>query len=104
MSEARPRFPVGLTIATAIAFAILIGLGVWQLQRLKWKEALLAHVAELEMSKAQALEFPLAALARGADVEYTRVSIVCPGIASVGIGMNYVANQVTYTTVVRRGL
>ncbi len=79
---ARGGVPVGMTIATAIAFAILIGLGVWQLQRLKWKAALLAHVAQLEMAKAQALEFPLASLARGADVEFTRVSIVCPGIAS----------------------
>src|SRR4051812_49722726 len=42
-------FPVGLTIAAAIAFAILVSLGVWQLYRLKWKEGLLAHVAQLEM-------------------------------------------------------
>ena len=27
-------FPIGLTIATAIAFAILVGLGTWQVQRL----------------------------------------------------------------------
>jgi len=82
MSEAARRVPVGLTVATTIALAILIALGVWQLQRLKWKEALLAHVFELQHAKAQALEYPLAELARGKDVEFTRVSVVCPGLAS----------------------
>jgi surfeit locus 1 family protein len=75
-------FPVGLTAAAAIAFAILVALGVWQLYRLKWKEGLLAHVAQLEMSRAQALEYPLEALARGRDVEFTRVSVVCAGLAN----------------------
>jgi len=45
-----PRLP-GLRLR-----ALLIGLGVWQLQRLKWKEALLAHVVELQAAKPQALE------------------------------------------------
>ncbi len=34
----------GVTIATVIATAILVGLGVWQLQRLQWKLALIAEV------------------------------------------------------------
>jgi surfeit locus 1 family protein len=34
----------GLTIATVIAVAILVGLGVWQLQRLQWKLALIATI------------------------------------------------------------
>ena len=34
----------GLTIACAIAFALLCGLGVWQLERLQWKLALIARV------------------------------------------------------------
>jgi surfeit locus 1 family protein len=75
-------FPVGLTVAAAIAFAILIGLGVWQLQRLTWKKALLAHVAKLEMARPQSLEYTLGQLARGHDVEFTRVSVVCPGLAT----------------------
>ena len=32
----------GFTVACAILFAILCGLGVWQLQRLHWKLALIA--------------------------------------------------------------
>jgi surfeit locus 1 family protein len=34
----------GLTIACVILFAILCGLGVWQLERLQWKLALIARV------------------------------------------------------------
>jgi surfeit locus 1 family protein len=34
----------GMTIAFAILFAILCGLGVWQLERLQWKLALIAQV------------------------------------------------------------
>lgn len=35
---------LGVGIAALIAFAILIALGVWQLQRLAWKEALVAKI------------------------------------------------------------
>jgi surfeit locus 1 family protein len=34
----------GATVAVTILFALLIGLGVWQLQRLQWKEGLLAAI------------------------------------------------------------
>ena len=34
----------GMTFACAILFAILCGLGVWQLERLQWKLALFARV------------------------------------------------------------
>ncbi|MFI4965716.1 MAG: SURF1 family protein [Caulobacterales bacterium] len=74
-------FPVGLTIAAAIAFAILIGLGVWQLQRLKWKEGLLAHIAAAEAAPARPIEPVLDALANGHDVDFTRVRVTCRGLA-----------------------
>ncbi|WP_237154564.1 SURF1 family protein [Oryzibacter oryziterrae] len=35
---------VRLTVAAAIAFLILVGLGTWQVQRLHWKEALIDSV------------------------------------------------------------
>ncbi len=34
----------GVTVATALLFAFLVGLGVWQLQRLQWKLALIEQV------------------------------------------------------------
>lgn len=75
-------FPVGLTVATLAALAILIWLGVWQLQRLKWKEGVLAHVAALQTAPAQPLGPVLDAAARGRDVDFTRVRVTCPGLAS----------------------
>jgi surfeit locus 1 family protein len=75
-------FPIGMTLAVAIALAILIGLGVWQLQRLKWKEGLLAHIAALEHAPARPIEPSLDQLARGRDVSFTRVRLACPGLAS----------------------
>jgi surfeit locus 1 family protein len=42
------RVPLLPTLVVAAAVAMMIGLGVWQLQRLQWKEALLAryHLAQ----------------------------------------------------------
>jgi surfeit locus 1 family protein len=42
------RLPVIPTILVAVAVALMIGLGVWQLQRAKWKEALLAQLAQAQ--------------------------------------------------------
>jgi|SRR5579884_374174 len=39
------RIPVVATIVVAVAIALMIGLGVWQLQRAKWKEGLIARYA-----------------------------------------------------------
>jgi len=61
--------------------AILIGLGVWQLQRLKWKEALLADIARAEASPAQPLEPVLDALAVGHSADFIRVKVTCRGLA-----------------------
>lgn len=39
------RLPVWPTLIVGMAIAIMIGLGVWQVQRMAWKEALLAEYA-----------------------------------------------------------
>jgi surfeit locus 1 family protein len=80
--QPRTGFPFGLTLAVAIAVALLIGLGVWQVQRLKWKEGLLAHIAALQSAKAVDIGPVLDALGHGRDVDFTRVSATCPGIAN----------------------
>jgi len=76
------RFPVGLTLATAIALGILVALGVWQLQRLAWKEDLLARIAVAQTAPARPAGPVLAKLKGGADVGYTRVRAECPGLAT----------------------
>ncbi len=56
--QARPasRTPIaGATLATAIALAILIALGVWQLKRLAWKQGLLAQIDAAETAPPQPL-------------------------------------------------
>jgi surfeit locus 1 family protein len=71
------RFPIGLTIATLIAFAILCVLGGWQIKRLAWKEDLLARIEVLKTAPAQPLADVLARAAKGQDVAWTRVSVTC---------------------------
>jgi surfeit locus 1 family protein len=71
MTEARrpPRiWPV--LIATVAGLAILVTLGIWQVQRLQWKEALLAQLA----SNAAAPAVSLAEAAQRPDPEFVRVS------------------------------
>lgn len=82
MTTERRSFPIGLTIATGIAFLILIGLGTWQVQRLKWKEGVLAHIAALQTAPARPLATVLGVAAvRPADADFTRVTASCPGLA-----------------------
>jgi surfeit locus 1 family protein len=42
------RLPLIPTIVVAAAVALMIGLGIWQLQRAKWKEGLLARYSEAD--------------------------------------------------------
>jgi surfeit locus 1 family protein len=59
-----------------VGVAILLGLGAWQLQRLKWKEDLLARVAALQHAPAR----PIGDVLTRADSGYSRVVFDCPGI------------------------
>jgi surfeit locus 1 family protein len=74
MNAAMRRFPWGLTLSALVAMAILVGLGVWQVYRLAWKEALLSKIAALEHAPAR----PIASvLARSDSVEFVRVAATC---------------------------
>ena len=80
-SEAtRPRFAVIPALATAVGIVILIGLGVWQVQRLHWKEGLLAQIAALQSAPPQPLDGVLRRAADGLDIDYVRVREACPDI------------------------
>lgn len=78
MSDTRRKFPIGLTIATAISMAILCALGGWQLQRLKWKTDLIANI---EATKALPPR-PIAQVPLTPAYRFTRVTLDCPGLAS----------------------
>jgi surfeit locus 1 family protein len=63
----------GLTIACVILFAILCGLGTWQLERLQWKLALIARVNSHMATAPLPLDAFLAM--NGDDAQYRRVSL-----------------------------
>ena len=73
-------FPVGLTLVTAVALAILVSLGFWQVQRLHWKEGLLARVHALQAAPPRPLGAVLGQIKAGADADYTRVTADCPDV------------------------
>jgi surfeit locus 1 family protein len=73
------KFPYASTITVLICIAIMIGLGVWQIERLHWKEGILAHVAALKNAPPVAAA---PALALNSDVDFRRVELDCPGLAS----------------------
>jgi surfeit locus 1 family protein len=62
-------------IAFLIALGILLSLGTWQLQRLHWKEALLADMAERRVATPVSLADIEALAAKGADIEYRPVTV-----------------------------
>ena len=43
MTEPKARFPILLTVFIAACLVILCGLGTWQVQRMGWKEGLIAQ-------------------------------------------------------------
>ncbi|WP_372707563.1 SURF1 family protein [Brevundimonas sp.] len=72
----RTRFPFGLTVAAAVAFVALCALGVWQVERMQWKNNLVAMsdaVAGLSASDIKT------GFRRG---EFARVAMDCPGLAT----------------------
>jgi len=74
------RFAVIPALATAIGIVILIGLGIWQVQRLHWKEGLLARIAALQSAPPQPLDGVLRRAANDPDIDYVRVRATCPDI------------------------
>jgi surfeit locus 1 family protein len=62
-----------LTVLSAAALAVLIGLGLWQLQRLQWKEGLIAQIEARVKAEPVSLKEAVARAHRGEDVSYLRV-------------------------------
>ncbi|MBI2260196.1 MAG: SURF1 family protein [Caulobacterales bacterium] len=77
-SETRGRFPWGLTLASALVFVLLVALGVWQVQRLQWKQGL---IAQAEAAAAAPPAAPSAILAAD-NPEFGKAALTCPGLAT----------------------
>jgi len=63
------------TVLVLVSLAILLSLGTWQVQRLHWKEQLLADMAERRAADPVPIAAIEAMAARGADIEYRTVSV-----------------------------
>lgn len=74
-----PRSGKARAILTGVAFlaalAILLSLGTWQVERLQWKEKLLADIAERRVAPPVTLGEIEAMAARGEDIEYRPVTV-----------------------------
>jgi surfeit locus 1 family protein len=71
----RARGLLLLTAITAGALAVLIGLGVWQLQRLQWKEGLIAEIEARTKAPPISLEEAVQRARKGEDVSYLRLGV-----------------------------
>lgn len=78
MTERALRFPWGLTVACALAIAALAALGVWQVERLQWKTALIARAA----AAADRPPADPAAVFEDGSPEFRKVALLCPGLAT----------------------
>jgi surfeit locus 1 family protein len=66
---------LGLTAFMLAALAVLIGLGVWQLKRLDWKEGLIAKIETRTTGAPISLEKAVAMARAGRDPSYYRVRV-----------------------------
>ncbi|PYE46367.1 surfeit locus 1 family protein [Rhizobium sp. PP-F2F-G20b] len=70
--------PVARTLSVVILlalFAALVALGTWQMQRLHWKESLLAAIAERRNAPPVDVDAIAAMVASGGDIEYRTVRV-----------------------------
>lgn len=77
-SAARPRFPVVLTVLVVLLLGVLLALGVWQVQRMQWKEGLM-NGAEAAAGQPP---LPLAEALKLENPEFRRVLLTCRGLAA----------------------
>jgi surfeit locus 1 family protein len=71
----RTRGFFGLTIATFVGVAILVGLGMWQLERLEWKEGVIARIEARTKAEPISLERALEIAREEDDPSYYPVRV-----------------------------
>jgi len=72
--QSRLRGTAALVVLAA-AFLVLVGLGTWQVQRLHWKEQLIARIDERMRAEPVSLGEAEALFARTGDVDYVPVTV-----------------------------
>jgi surfeit locus 1 family protein len=66
---------IGFTALALAALAVLIGLGVWQIKRLHWKEGLIAAIDARTKGEPIGLDQAIALAKKGRDPSYYRVRV-----------------------------
>ncbi|HUU65756.1 MAG TPA: SURF1 family protein [Methyloceanibacter sp.] len=61
---------IRLTLVTLVGLAVLVGLGVWQLQRLEWKQGLIERIEARTERKPMSLERAIALAREGGNPSY----------------------------------
>ncbi len=74
----RPRFPFVLTILAVALLGVLLALGVWQVQRMQWKEGLMDGAE----AAAGLPPLPLAEAFKVDNPEFRRVILTCRGLGA----------------------
>ncbi len=64
-----------LTVAVLVALCVLVSLGVWQLQRLAWKENLISQIEARQRAAPISLADVIARRSSGDDVAFTKVRV-----------------------------
>ena len=70
----KPRI-LPILLASALGIAILLSLGVWQVQRLAWKEGFIAELDSRMKAEPISLQQAMAKKAAGQDIEYVKVKL-----------------------------
>lgn len=73
MSDKKPVRFWPLTVATALMFVFLMSLGIWQVQRLAWKEGLIADITARQQADPVSIATAVKTHSDGEDVRYLRV-------------------------------
>ena len=76
-TDAKParRPGIGTFIALAVAFVILIALGTWQVERLYWKEGLIAEIEARRTAQPITVQQAASMVASGKDVDYRAITV-----------------------------
>ncbi len=76
MTQSKAKGGLAFWITVAVAFAILIGLGTWQMQRREWKLGLIERIEQRAHGEPISLTMARDLWQRAGDVEYYRVLLV----------------------------
>ena len=66
---------LGFTTLMLLVFAVLVGLGIWQIERLHWKQGLIAEIEARSKGAPIALKDATAMVREGRDPSYYRVRV-----------------------------